>query len=293
VDIRYIIGVDGGGTGTRARLATPDGVVFGVGEAGPSALGQGIEQAWSHVLQAAAQAFRQAGLVPAAPGECAMGLGLSGVHVPSRREAFLQAAPRFAQLVLEDDGSTTLFGAHRGLPGAVVAAGTGSIGEALRRDGRRVTVSGWGFGIGDEGSGAWLGQRAVQLAHHALDGRAEAGALARAVWGRVGSTREAMLAWGEQAGQGTYAQLAPMVFELEAADPAAAALLAEAVDALSAVAWALDPEGTLPMVIAGSVGQRLQPRFAPALLARCVAAAGDSADGALLVIRRALNEAAR
>jgi glucosamine kinase len=293
VDIRYIIGVDGGGTGTRARLATLDGVVLGTGEAGPSALGQGIDQAWSHVLQAAAQAFQHAGLVPAAPGECAMGLGLSGVHVPSRREAFLRAAPRFAQLALDDDGATTLFGAHRGQPGAVVAAGTGSIGEALRRDGRRVTVSGWGFGIGDEGSGAWLGQRAVQRAHHALDGRAPAGALARAVWSQAGATRDAMLAWGEQAGQAAYAQLAPLVFECEAADPAAAALIAEAVAALSQVAQALDPEAALPMVVTGSVGQRLQPRFAPALLARCVEAAGDSADGALHLIRRALVEAAR
>ncbi|MEY8690213.1 MAG: ATPase, partial [Leptothrix sp. (in: b-proteobacteria)] len=43
--LTYLIGLDGGGTGTRARLASPDGRVLGSGEAGPSALGQGVAQA--------------------------------------------------------------------------------------------------------------------------------------------------------------------------------------------------------------------------------------------------------
>jgi len=93
VDIRYIIGVDGGGTGTRVRLAARDGAALGIGEAGPSALGQGVAQAWRNVSQAIGQSFESAGLAPAAPGECALGLGLSGAHVASRAQAFRDAAP--------------------------------------------------------------------------------------------------------------------------------------------------------------------------------------------------------
>ena len=44
---RFHLGVDGGGTGTRLRLAEANGAEIGFGEAGPSALGQGIAQAWS------------------------------------------------------------------------------------------------------------------------------------------------------------------------------------------------------------------------------------------------------
>ncbi len=289
--IRYIIGVDGGGTGTRARLAAPDGAVLGQGDAGPSALGQGVTQAWVHIQRAVAHAFEAAGLPPAVPAVCAIGLGLSGAHVPSRREAFLSVAPAYAKVLLTDDGSTSLYGAMAGRPGAVVACGTGSIGEALQADGRRVTVGGWGFGLGDEGSGAWLGLRAVRHAHRAQDGRAAAGALAEAVWAVTGRSREAMLAWSERANQASYAQLAPLVFELEARDAFAAVLLREAVQAIEQHARALDPSGTLPLVVTGSIGLRLKDRLAPAMQQRLVEAAGDSADGALVLLRQALTDA--
>ncbi|MEW6706303.1 MAG: BadF/BadG/BcrA/BcrD ATPase family protein [Pseudomonadota bacterium] len=291
VHIQYIIGVDGGGTGTRIRLTAPDGRVLGQGDAGPSALGQGVTQAWVHVQRAVAHAFDAAALAPAAPERCAIGLGLSGAHVASRREAFLSIAPRYARVLLADDGTTSLYGALGGRPGAVVAAGTGSIGEVLRADGRRVTVGGWGFGLGDEGSGAWLGLRALRHAQRAQDGRAVPGALAEGVWAVTGRSREDMLAWSERANQASYAQLAPLVFELETRDAFAAVLLREAVQALEQHAQALDPSGALPLVVTGSVGLRLKPRLAPAFQARLVEAAGDSADGALYLVRQALSDA--
>jgi len=287
VQVRYIIGVDGGGTGTRARLADATGRVLGQGEAGPSALGQGVDQAWRHVQQAVVRAFEAAALPLAGPQQCVLGLGLAGAHVGLRRDRFVAAAPPYALVVLNDDGTTSLFGALRGEPGAVIAAGTGSIGEALWPDGRRLTVGGWGFAIGDEGSGAWLGLRAMRLAHRAQDGRCGAGPLVRRLWQLAGSSREALLAWGEQAGQAGHAALAPLVFEMESEDPAAAALLRDAVQALESHAAALDPSGRLPLVVTGSLGQRLRPRLAPELLARCVEPAGDSADGALLLARLA------
>jgi glucosamine kinase len=288
VEIRYLIGVDGGGTGTRARLATRDGVAIAAGEAGPSALGQGIEQAWRHVQQAVRAAFDAANLPPAPPSQALIALGLSGAHVEQRRHDFLAAAPDYAHVELTDDGSTSLYGAFRGRPGAVVAAGTGSIGEALRADGARMTVGGWGFMVGDEGSGAWLGLRAVRHAHRALDGRAAAGPLAEALWAIAGRDREALLAWGESATQATYAALAPRVFELEAADPVAAALIADAVRALVNTADALDPAGTLPLAITGSIGLRLKPRLPDRLRRRLAEPAGDSADGALWLAARVL-----
>jgi len=286
--IRYLLGVDGGGSGTRARLAAPTGAPLGFGEAGPSGLSQGVEQAWANVLQAVRCAFDAAQLQAAPAADCAIGLGLAGANVGARREAFERAAPPFARLVLDSDAYTTLLGAHEGRPGIVVAAGTGSVGEVLRTAGTRATASGWGFPVGDEGSGAWLGLRAVREAQRALDGRAPLGPLARAVLRVVGPSREALLAWCDGAGQHKYAQLAPLVFDSEPSDPAAATLVVRAAAELEAVALALDPQATLPVVVTGSVGRRLEPRLSAALRARCVAPAGDSADGALLLLRQAL-----
>jgi glucosamine kinase len=170
----------------------------------------------------------------------------------------------------------------------IVAAGTGSVGEVLRADGSRASVGGWGFPIGDEGSGAWLGWQAVRHAQAAMDGRVSAGALARHVWARCGTDRVALLDWCRSAGQFEYAQLAPAVFDAEADDAHAAALLAAAVLELEALALALDPDGSLPLAVSGSVGRRLAPRFSAALRSRSVELAQGADAGALTLIRRAL-----
>lgn len=294
----YCIGLDGGGTGTRARLSTPDGRVLGSGQAGPSALGQGVAQAWRHIAEAVADALRAAGRhddaarvdEPAFQARCGLGLGLSGAENPGWVRDFHAAAPAWANIALETDGYAAVLGAHAGRPGALVAVGTGSVGEALHADGRRLTVSGWGWMIGDEAGGAWLGQHAVRIAQHAIDGRASAGALARAIWADCGADRPALLDWCAAANQTTYAALARRVFELEAADPAAAELIASAVDATLAIVHALDPRAELPLVIAGSIGQQLQPRLAQRLSQSIVTPAGDATDGALHLLRAALKE---
>jgi len=291
--IRYVIGIDGGGTGTRARLTRADGEVLGFAEAGPSALGQGVQQAWKNVSQAIEGSFHAANVQAWQPAECAVGLGLAGAIVPKHNRDFMQVANRFGEIELANDGYTALLGAHGGGPGAIVAAGTGSIGEALRNDGAHVSVGGWGYPVGDEGSGAWLGMRAMREAQLASDGRGPAGPLVHAIRAVAGNSREALLAWCERAGQHAYAALAPLVFDTEATDIRSAQLLNDAARAIDGIVLALDPDGRLPLVVTGSIGQRLQRRLAPSIRARLVEPAGDAVDGALRLIRARLEETGR
>jgi glucosamine kinase len=288
--VEFTIGVDGGGSGTRAWVARVHGPLLGRGDAGPSALGQGIEQAWRNVEIAARGAFDDADIPWPGWAKCAAVCALSGVSNPPWREAFLAADRGFALLDAETDSFAMLYGAHGGKPGAIVAAGTGSIGEVLRPDGSRQTVGGWGFPVGDEGSGAWLGLHAVRHAQAALDGRERGGPLARFVYLRCGSHRDALQAWCETAGQFAYAQLAPAVFEYEPVDPTAQRLVREALAALEAIAHALDPLGRLPVAFAGSIAHRLAPRVSPALKRRLVEPAESPAAGALALARRLVHK---
>ncbi len=283
--VEFLVGVDGGGTSTRAVLARRGGPVIGQGQAGPSALQQGIASAWTQVQLAVRHAFEAAGVAAPDWSHVALAAGLSGVSNPPWRDEFITTNPGFAQLVAETDSFTMLVGAHGGQPGAIVIAGTGSIGEVWRADGSRDVVGGWGFPVSDEGSGAWLGLRAVRVAQSAIDGRSNVGALARAVWSRCGGNRDSLQAWCDRAGQFEYGQVAPAVFESESADPAAAQLLSNAVAALEAIALALDPLGGLPLAVSGSIGERLSARFSPALRSRLVTAADGPAAGALTLIR--------
>lgn len=284
--VDYLIGVDGGGSGTRALLQRRAGEVIGRGGAGPSALGQGVAQAWRNVEAAVRAAFSDAGLAVPPWGRCALAAGLSGVSHPPLRDQFLAANIGFAELAAETDSFTMLLGAHGGGPGAILIAGTGSIAEALHADGSRATVGGWGFPVADDGSGAWLGLHAVRHAQAAMDGRANVSPLARQVWMRCGEDRESLQSWCDGSGQFEFAQFARLVFDLEGADPVAAALLQRATIALEDLALAIDPRGRLPLAAAGSIGERLAPRMRPALRARLVPAQEAAAGGALMLIRR-------
>ena len=290
--VRYLLGVDGGGTGTRVRLQARSGVTLGHGQAGPSALSQGVPQAWRHVQQAVAEAFAEAGLPTAAPMHCAIGLGLAGAGVPAQRAAFTQAAPAYALCVLENDGLTQLLGAHGGAPGIVVAAGTGSVAAALYGDGHTRQVGGWGFPVGDEGSGAWLGLQAMRRLHATLDGRAVAGALSQAVAAKAGSTAADLLAWCAEARAAQYAELAPLVFAVaQSGDAFAKAVLQAAANDLAVLVGTLQVgPAALPVVARGSVGERLAPLWPEALRQRLRPAFGDSADGAVWLVRRALQD---
>ncbi|MGM9485180.1 BadF/BadG/BcrA/BcrD ATPase family protein [Roseateles sp. NT4] len=277
---RWWVGIDGGGTSTRAVVADSQGRVLGRGEAGASALNQGTEQAWRHV----GEAIQRAGVDGLTLQDCAIGLGLSGTGVPAQLRDFVEADPGVARFSLITDGLAALLGAHGGQPGALLISGTGSVAEALLPDGSRRLVGGWGWQIGDEGSGAWLGQQAMKLAQAAFDGRVPAGPLVQAVWRQTGATREDMLGFCAQAGQGGYAGLAPLVFEHEGDDPAASALLADAARALDALGTAVHP--TLPLALAGSIALRLSSRLSPALQSRRVEPQGEPVAGALWLIQQ-------
>jgi glucosamine kinase len=294
--LAYRVGVDGGGTVTRARLQDPGGRTLGQGSAGPSGLSQGVAQASRHVQQAIAAAFESAGLRCPAPAAIALGLGLAGAEVAALRSEFLASNPGYALGLLENDGITQLAGAHAGRPGIVVSAGTGAVAAAKYADGSVRRCGGWGWPAGDEGAGSWLGLQAVRALQNALDGRALAGPLAAAVAGAIGPDAAAVQAWSAEAGQHACAQMAPLVFAAAVqGDAQAVALLETAAAELARLADALSAPGAvagdLPIVLNGSVGARLAPRWPAALRARLVEPAGDSADGALRLLHAALGAA--
>lgn len=114
----YLVGVDGGGSGTRLQLASADGTVLACASAGPSALMLGSDVAWRATGDATARAFAQLG-EPMDWTRCVLGCGLAGINQPEWRAAFSDAAPPLLGLAVESDAYTTLLGAHRGAPGAL------------------------------------------------------------------------------------------------------------------------------------------------------------------------------
>ncbi|AKM41963.1 ATPase [Burkholderia contaminans] len=285
----FAIGIDGGGTGTRAVLADRHGRELAQGRGGPSGLGLGIERAWASIGAACADAFTQAGYA-LDWSQCALGCGLAGVNNAAWLAAFRAQAPLGA-LAVESDAYTTVVGAHGGAPGLIVALGTGSIAAALDAAGACRIAGGFGFPSGDEASGAWLGVRALAYAQQALDGRVPRDAFANALLAETGAQdRDALVQWSCDANQTIYARLAPIVFA-HRSHPVAGALIAQAGDEIGKMIDALDPQQALPVALCGGLADALAPAVPARHAARLRAPLDDSAHGALRLALQALRAA--
>ncbi|CAB3762655.1 ATPase [Burkholderia puraquae] len=285
----FAIGIDGGGTGTRAVLADRHGRELAQGRGGPSGLGLGIERAWASIGAACADAFTQAGLA-FDWSQCALGCGLAGVNNAAWLAAFRAQAPLGA-LAVESDAYTTVVGAHGGAPGLIVALGTGSIAAALDAAGACRIAGGFGFPSGDEASGAWLGVRALAYAQQALDGRVPRDAFANALLAETGAQdRDALVQWSCDANQTIYARLAPIVLA-HRSHPVAGTLIAQAGDEIGKMIDALDPQQALPVALCGGLADALAPAVPARHAARLRAPLDDSAHGALRLALQALRAA--
>lgn len=167
-----VLGVDGGGTKTRAVVVDARGNVLGEGMAGPSnplrvGVGQAVGAIREAVDRACASARVRRGQIVAAE------FGLAGARRADLRERMREELKSLSVGALEvvTDADIALYGATDGEPGLVIIAGTGSICCGVNARGRRACAGGWGPIAGDEGSGSWIARRGLQAAARAADGR--------------------------------------------------------------------------------------------------------------------------
>lgn len=166
-----IIGIDGGGSKTLALLADADGNILGRGSAGRSNYhAVGREAALEALDTAVKAAFAAAALRPQRVH--AIGVGLAGVDRPDDRAVFEPwVAARAATGRIVNDARLVLAAGTPDDWGVAVIAGTGSIVIGRDSAGREDRSGGWGYLLGDEGSGFAIGMSAVRAAVRAADGR--------------------------------------------------------------------------------------------------------------------------
>ncbi|HJQ33503.1 MAG TPA: BadF/BadG/BcrA/BcrD ATPase family protein [Pyrinomonadaceae bacterium] len=176
-----MLGVDGGGSKTRAVVADAAGAVLGAGLAGPSnPLRVGVSAAAVAVREATDRACAEAGV--RRMELVAAEVGLAGVRRADIRERMRSALTGLGIETVEvvTDSDIALYGATDGKPGLVIIAGTGSICCGVNARGRRACAGGWGPVVGDEGSGSWIARRALQAVAWMTDGRGRKTSLAEA-----------------------------------------------------------------------------------------------------------------
>ena len=285
-DLRLLIAVDGGATATRARCADGSGRVLGAGEAAPSSLTLGVDRAWAHIraaISAATQALDQ----PFRPDETAYGFALAGSRHKRNLASFMDQNPLDRPVTVMTDGYASLIGALDGRPGSVVAVGTGVTGHRLFADGTSLSVDGWGFPMGDWGSGAWIGLEAVHRHLRALDaGDRLNSPLAAALIARLGQSAEAIQDVLVGAPSTVFASLAPLVIEAaDAGDRGAIGILDQAAAEVSRTVRTLDRDDPAPQVaLTGGLAGTMAGRLPDDVQRRLVPAIGTALDGVIKVL---------
>ncbi len=275
----FYLGVDGGGTKTRAVVVDARGVEVGSAlSGGANAHVVGVESAVAQVIAAAEQAAQRAGArMPFATAW----LGLAGLDTPADGAALAPGLAALASVVHLVNDAELLLSALPAQVGVALIAGTGSIAVGRSAAGAATRVGGWGHLLGEEGSGYAIGSAALNAAVRAADGRGEPTSLLQRIltmWGLSAAHELIEFVYADANGGGAslVAQVAPVVFE--------------AARAGDRVAQRIVRRGALELARAASVaGDQLGFGAAPlpvALGGSLLLRAPDYRDAVLRAIRR-------
>src|SRR5437899_9964330 len=291
-----LLGADAGGSHSTVVIGTADLTILGRADGPGSAMKPGGAAASAVVLaETARRAASQAGIhLPV--GRAVVGAAGAGRAQEQRELEAALVQTRLAQRVrVMADAEIALSTAFADGTGIIVSAGTGSIAYALDPAGELHRAGGYGWQLGDEGGGYWLGRRALDVAARSHDGRGEGSTRLARLLGALGlQTFDDLVRWSATATPAQMAALAPHVLNAaregegvarQAVDDAAR----ELVELVEVLAPHFPGTGPVSVAIAGGLLLPQSPlttafreRLAAALKrARLVPDKIDSAVGAL------------
>ncbi len=222
-----VLGIDGGGTNTRAAIVT-DGKTIGSGQSGSiKRLRVGAEAAEANLRAVLKEIFAQAGVKSVQAACC----GVASVSMPGITEWISAVFDDFGveRSEVVGDHLIALDAAFKGGQGILQIAGTGTNTIGRAADGSTETAGGWSSRLGDEGSGYWIGLYAMRRGLNAYDRDEPTGVLKKVgeIWGTP--TMDELINVGDGTPGPDFAALAPAINELaEAGDPVAVGVLKQA-----------------------------------------------------------------
>ena len=269
-----VVGVDGGGTRTRVLVADDQGREIVSVEGAGSAVRPGEAERSADVIAALVRdALAASDMNHVTPKVVC--IGVAGVGRDTERQALWRAlASRDVaeEVVVHADATVALDDAFGEGPGVLLIAGTGSVAFGRGPTGNFARCGGWGPFFGDEGSGSWIGRKALSVVTAAADGREPETALTGAVLtaAEVNDVSE-LVAWAAAATPSTLATLAPVVMSVaDSGDLRANALLTLSVEELMlhlrtlARQLFVDERAAVPVALAGGLmirGSALRKRL--------------------------------
>jgi N-acetylglucosamine kinase-like BadF-type ATPase len=225
--MNVVLGIDGGGTHTRASIVAGDRVLAHAESGSIKRLRVGADAAEANLRALLKDVFAKAG-VSSLSGAC---VGVASASMPGVKEWITAVFNDFGidRSEVVGDEVIALDAAFHGGPGILQIAGTGSNTVGRAPDGTREGAGGWSSRLGDEGSGYWIGVNSLRRALHAYDREQPTKILDKVgeIWGTP--TLRELINLGDSTPGPDFAALAPAISDLaDAGDPVAQETLAQA-----------------------------------------------------------------
>ncbi len=209
------IGIDGGGTKTKAVITDDKFKIIGTGIGGASNIRLSVTDSWKSIYSAINNALEGTGIALANKEyNFHAGMGLAGVTILKAKKEFLETPHPFKSLILESDAHIGCLAVHDAKDGAIISVGTGVIGYLIEK-GESCRVGGWGFPHADIGGGAWMGLEAAKLTFKAVDGMIENSEMLLEIFAKFNNSLTEFCAWACAAKSSDFATLAPFVVEYD------------------------------------------------------------------------------
>jgi N-acetylglucosamine kinase-like BadF-type ATPase len=261
----YYLGIDGGGTKTRCVLGDKTTVLAKAMSGGSNIVRLGEAQAREALHTVVRQVCASANISPDQIG--AICIGVAGAARPEIAEkirnilAELISDSILSNVEVVGDAEIALRAAFGAGPGVIAIAGTGSIVYGRDAAGHTARAGGWGFAVSDEGSGHWIGRRAISAIVSAHDQGLETALTAMVFQAWRLNTIDELVQQANSTPPPDFPRLFPIVLRAaDQADPIARDLLTAAGARLAALAAVVirrlaahAPVVALPVAMTGSV----------------------------------------
>ena len=275
----FLMGIDGGGTGCRARLLDMSGRTLGDGTSGAANIMTNFAGAKTNILEAARAAAADAGLAAGILADTSAFLGLAGANIGDDAVRLTEQLP-FRACRIDTDATIALQGAVGSGDGLVAIIGTGSI-FVYRLGGVVRTAGGWGFMVGDLSSGARLGRVLLQETLLAYDGIQEGSDLTESVLAEFEQSPQTLVEYAHTALPGEFGTFAPRIFEFaDRGDRIGRDLIRGAVAQLEQTLNAITSGNDLKICLLGGLGKIYRDLLSEPLRARLREPLADAVSGA-------------
>ena len=283
--MQYLFGVDGGGSGCRVVLTSKQGETLSKAKGGPANIETSFNTTRENIIDTCKRAFKNAQISENNFNNSSAILGLAGSNLGNYAAQLSNKLP-FAKNKILNDGEITLEGAIGPVDGCIGALGTGSV-FVGRKNSITKLIGGWGFNLGDDGSGAKLGKELMKLSIRCHDGLSEHTDLTIEFLKKFKNNIKSIVETAKSFKPKDYAKFAPEIFTaMDNKDSNAKKIIESEVILIeqSLIASGFSEQNAFCLI--GGLGKLFLPFLSDKFINTCKPPKGNALQGAIAIAKR-------